>query len=89
MWELTGSERERVRGEAARVFLKTVHYDDDEIAVLGDLSLLSAAQVKELLEAKRDQIEKTARTSSAIRPHSARYTRTLRNRNEAYRRVGV
>jgi hypothetical protein len=51
-------ERDRVRGEAAKVFLKAVHYDDDEIAMLGDLSRLSAVQIKELLIAKRDQIKK-------------------------------
>lgn len=58
MSESTISERDRVREEAARVFLKAVHYDDDEIALLGDLSRLSAAHVKELLIAKRDQIKK-------------------------------
>ena len=58
MSESSGSERDRVRGEAAKVFLKAVHYDDDEIAMLGDLSLLTAEQVKELLIAKRDQIKK-------------------------------
>lgn len=52
------SDRDRVRGEAARVFLKAVHYDEDEIAMLGDLSRLSSAKVKELLIAKRDQIKK-------------------------------
>ena len=52
------SERDRVRGEAAKVFLKAVHYDDDEIAMLGDLSKVSAAQVKGLLIAKRDEIKK-------------------------------
>lgn len=58
MSESSRSERDRVRGEAARVFLKAVHYDDDEITLLGDLSRVSAAQVKELLEAKREQIKK-------------------------------
>ena len=52
------SERDRVRGEFARVFLKAVHYDDDEIAMLGDLSRVSAAQIKGLLEVKRDAIKK-------------------------------
>jgi hypothetical protein len=47
-----------VRGEFARLFLKAVHYDDDEISMLGDLSRVSAAQVKELLIAKREQIKK-------------------------------
>lgn len=56
--ETSGSERDRVRGEFAREFLKAVHYDDDEIAMLGDLSRVSAAQVKELLIAKRDEIKK-------------------------------
>jgi hypothetical protein len=58
MSESGRAERDRLRGEAAMVFLKAVHYDDDEIAMLGDLSLLSVAQVKELLVAKRDQIKK-------------------------------
>lgn len=58
MSESASSEHDRVRGEAARVFLKAVHYDPDETAALGDLSRLSAAQVKELLIAKRDQIKK-------------------------------
>lgn len=58
MSESGRAERDRVRGEFARVFLKAVHYDDDEIAMLGDLSSVSAEQVKELLVAKRDQIKK-------------------------------
>jgi hypothetical protein len=58
MSETSSSERNRVRGEFAREFLKAVHYDDYEIAMLGDLSRVSAAQVKELLIAKRDEIRK-------------------------------
>jgi len=49
MSESGRAERDRVRGEFAMEFLKAVHYDDDEIAILGDLSKVSAAQVKELL----------------------------------------
>ena len=56
--ETSISERDRVRGEFARLFLKAVHYDDDEVAMLGDLSRVSAAQIKGLLEAKRDEIKK-------------------------------
>jgi hypothetical protein len=52
------SERDRLRGEFAREFLKAVRYYDDEIAALGDLSRVSAAEVKELLIAKRDEIRK-------------------------------
>jgi hypothetical protein len=52
------SERDRLRGEFAKLFLQAVHYDQDEIAMLGDLSRVSAAQVKELLVAKRDEIKK-------------------------------
>lgn len=58
MSESSGSERDRVRGEFARLFLQAVHYDQDEIAMLGDLSRVSAARVKELLIAKRDEIRK-------------------------------
>ena len=58
MSESGRAERDRVRGEFAMEFLKAVHYDDDEIAILGDLSKVSAAQVKELLIAKRDEIKK-------------------------------
>lgn len=55
MSESRDFERRKTRGEFAHAFLRAAHYDDDEIALLGDLSKVSAAQVKKLLTAKRDQ----------------------------------
>ena len=62
-----------MRGEFAREFLKAVRYHDDEIALLGDLSRVSAAQVRELLVAKREEIKKIedfARTPRPFKPLS-------------------
>ena len=52
--ESNSSERDRLRGESARLFLKALRRRD----MLGDLSRVSAEQVKELLIAKRDEIKK-------------------------------
>jgi hypothetical protein len=45
------------RGEFARAFLKAANYSDFEIGLLGDLSLVSAAQVKELLTSKLEEMK--------------------------------
>ena len=57
MSESRDSERNQVRGEFARAFLRAVHYSDYEIGLLGDLSQVSSAQVKALLNAKLEEIK--------------------------------
>ncbi|MGA2459897.1 MAG: hypothetical protein ABSF82_00520 [Candidatus Bathyarchaeia archaeon] len=57
MSEARDSERAQARGEFAEAFLRAVHYPDYEIALLGDLSLVSPAHVKALLTAKLEEIK--------------------------------
>ena len=55
MSESRDSERMRVRGEAARVFLEAARYSEYEIGMLGDLSRVSREQVRALLTAKLEE----------------------------------